>query len=189
MKLPAATPAFGPASVGRVEPPSLAQMILRARARLTERERFGGKLLLIGGILIAIFPFWIDLLGFAGVIAARSRLSTSFLLRNQLAGWSLTLVDGACVLLEFVLILGAFIGASRLGAGRPRGVWLLSVLGAAGFILWVPLVWGAAVEVFPTDPMSALLACVLPGLGFAGCAVMVVGGLVARMRPVRPYTR
>ncbi len=186
--VPVAGPAFGPASVGRVEPPSLAQVVLRARARLAERERLGAKLLFIAGCLIAI-PFMIDLLGFTGVITAQSRLSTSPLMRDMLAGWSVTLVDGAAVLLEALLILACWVGAGRFGAGRPKGALLLAVFGAAGSILWVPVLWGAAVEVFPQDALGAISGSVFPGLGSVGCILIVAGGLVARLRPVRAYDR
>ena len=181
-------PAFGPVSLGRVAPPSLAQMVHRARARLSERERLAARLLSIAGVLFSL-PFAIDLMGFTGVIQAQSRLSTSPLLRGALVDWSVALVDGAVVLVELLLMAACFLGAARFAAARPKGAWILSVVGAAGSIVWLPVLWGAAVEVFPQDAMSAILASIFPGLGFLGCALMVAGGLVGRLRPVRPYER
>ncbi len=181
-------PAFGPRSVGRVEPPSLAQVILRARARLAERERLGAKLLWIALVCIAI-PFMIDAMGLTGVITAQARLTTSPLLRDTLVDWSRTLVDTGAVLLELGLILACMVGASRFGAGRPKGAWVFSLLGVAGFGIWLPVVYGVAVEVFPTDIVGALMASIFPGLGVVGSALLVAGGLEARLRPVRPYDR
>lgn len=181
-------PTFGPASVGWVGPPSLEQVIRRARARLAERERLGAKLLSFAVIFIA-FPFMVDLMGLSGVIPAQLRLTTSPMLRDAVAGWSVTAVDAGAVLLEVVLMAGALAGASRFNAGRPKAAWMFSVLGAVGLILWVPVLWGTAVEVFPTDWMTGLWSSLLPALGFAGCVLIVVGGLEARLRPVRPYDR
>ncbi len=181
-------PAFGPGSVGRVEPPSLAQVILRARARLAERERLGAKLLWIAMVCIAI-PFAIDAMGLTGVITAQARLTTSPLLRDTLVDWSRTLVDTAAVLAELVLILACMVGASRFGAGRPKGAWMLSLLGAGGFVIWLPVVYGVALEVFPTDIVGALMTSIFPGLGLVGSCLLAAGGLEARLRPVRPYDR
>lgn len=187
-KLPAATAAFGPLSVGRVGPPSLAQMVLRARARLAERERLGAKLLSIAGILFSL-PLMIDLMGFTGVITAQSRLSTSPLLREMLVNWSVTLVDGAAVLLECLLLIACFAEAARLNAGRPKGAWMLSLFGAAGSLLWLPVLWGVVVEILPVDGLTALTTSLFPGLGFTACLLMIAGGLVARLRPVRAYAK
>ena len=185
--VPGVVPAFGPASVGPVAPPSLDQMVLRARARLTERERSGGRLVSIAGVLFTI-PFMIDAMAVTGVITSGARLSTSPLLRGLLLDWSQTLVDTAVVAAELVLIIGCFAGAARFNAGRPKGAWVVALLGALGLLIWVPVMFGAATEIMPKDWVGALLASIFPGLGFLACLLTIVGGLHARFRPVRPYS-
>lgn len=179
-------PAFGPDSVGYVPPLTMDQVVLRARTVLGARQWRASRLF-VWAVALLFFVFLMDVMAYTGIIPAGLRLSTSLLFDVGMADYERFLVDTGVVLFEVILIAGGLTWAARFPAGRTKGAWVAVILGAVGIAAFAPTVATAIARTFATDWIAALTGMVFPLLGIIACLFCVAGGLVGRLRPVKPY--